>query len=449
MATDLKKYDAIVNYLYSLQKHGIKFGLANTIQLMNILCEPHKSFNSVHIAGTNGKGSTSAAIASILQENGYKVGLFTSPHLVSFTERIQINNMQIKESEVIEIASMIHDSMPGTDLNPTFFEFVTAMAFYYFSKNNVDWAVVETGMGGRLDATNVIHPQVSVITNISLDHREFLGNNIAEIAYEKGGIIKPGIPVITSAEMPDAVKLLSNIAKDRGSELHVYGKDFGGSLLKMDSKQIFFDYAGFKNYSGLSMSLTGRYQIFNACTAIRAIEILREKGFFISDHSIKNGLINVKLEGRLEQVSESPPIIIDGAHNPEAARNLADSVRELFPGKKIILVAGIMDDKDIKGILQYLIEIAESVILTKPGYERSASPEKLAETIKRLKKNRIPESITTTASVSDALELAKTNCREDNIILVTGSFYTTGEVKETLGYKSTLSKLREQIKGEK
>jgi dihydrofolate synthase/folylpolyglutamate synthase len=210
MAADSNKYDTTIDYLYGLQKHGIKLGLENTKKIMYILGNPHNSFNSVHVAGTNGKGSTSAAIASILQENGLRVGLFTSPHLVSFTERIRINNIRIEESEVIEIASLIRDAISGTDLNPTFFEFVTAMAFHYFSKNKVDWAVVETGMGGRLDATNVIRPRASIITNVSLDHREFLGNDISDIIYEKAGIIKQGIPVVTSAEMPVVIKRLTD-----------------------------------------------------------------------------------------------------------------------------------------------------------------------------------------------------------------------------------------------
>ncbi len=451
MDTDSKKYDTVINYLYGLQKHGIKLGLENTKKIMDILGNPYKSFHSVHIAGTNGKGSTSAAIASILQENGLRVGLFTSPHLVSFTERIRVNNIRVEESEVIDTASLIREAISGTDLNPTFFEFVTAMAFHYFSKNTVDWAVIETGMGGRLDATNVIRPQVSIITNISLDHCEFLGNDISDIIFEKAGIIKQGIPLVTSAEMPEAVKQLTDIVRERGSELHVFGRDYSGSLLKMDDKQISFDYTGYKNYRALSMSLTGKYQLYNACTAIRACEILRQKGFSISDYSIKKGLSSVRLEGRLEQVSKSPYIIVDGAHNPEAARQLAGSIRDLFPGKKIILIIGIMDDKDARGVLHPFMGIAESVILTKPGYERAASPERLAEVARDLTrsgKHHIPESITATFNISDALGLAKTICRKDNIILVTGSFYTTGEAKQVLGCKGALTDLQERIKRE-
>lgn len=452
MTDNFNKYNSTVSYLYSLQKYGIKLGLSNTNKLMDILGNPQNSFKSVHIAGTNGKGSTSAAIASILQKNGFRVGLFTSPHLASFTERIRINNTHIEESEVMEIASFIHNAITYTDLNPTFFEFVTAMAFYYFSRKNVDWTVIETGMGGRLDATNVILPEVSIITNVSLDHCEFLGSNILDITNEKAGIIKPGIPVITASNIPEVVKRLSEIAEINGSGIHVYGKDFSGSLLLMDDKKISFDYSGYENYSGLSISLTGKYQLYNACTAVRTIELLREKGLLISESSIRKGLLNVKLEGRLEKVSDFPPIFIDGAHNPEAADKLSDSVINIFQDKKIILIVGIMDDKDISGILRPLAVIAESIIFTKPGYERAASPEKLLEVFQSLNiisDHHTAESIITTPCVSNALELAKINCREDNIILVTGSFYTTGEVKEIYGCKGTLSDLREQIESEK
>ncbi|MBI5408185.1 MAG: bifunctional folylpolyglutamate synthase/dihydrofolate synthase [Nitrospirae bacterium] len=449
--SSFNKYDTTVTYLYSLQKHGIKLGLANTVKLMEILGEPHKAFRSVHIAGTNGKGSTSAAVASILSANGFRVGLFTSPHLVSFTERMRINNEHIEESEVISIASLIRDSMSGADLNPTFFEFVTAMAFYYFAKNNVDWAVIETGMGGRLDATNVILPEASVITSISLDHCEFLGNGISDITFEKAGIIKPGIPVITSSLMPDVVRQLSDLAGSRHSEIHVYGKDFKGSSLSMDERWINFDYSGYGNYNNFSMPLPGKYQLYNACAAVRTIEVLREKGFPVSDDSIRNGLLNVKLEGRLEWISESPPVIIDGAHNPEAACLLADSVKELFPDRKIILIAGIMDDKDVGGVLSPLVQIAEAVILTKPRYDRAASPEKLESCIMSLRESgvNVTASIMKTDTVAGALELARRQCGKDSVILVTGSFYTTGEVKEIFGCKGVLTTLREQVRSKK
>lgn len=444
MTADFQKYENTVNYLYSLQKHGIKLGLANINELMALLGNPHKPYYSVHVAGTNGKGSTSSALASILMESGFKVGLFTSPHLVSFTERIRINNTPISESEVIETASRVHASMAGRELTPTFFEFVTAMAFYYFAQNKIDWAVVETGMGGRLDATNVILPQVSIITNIGLEHCEFLGRNISDIAFEKAGIIKPEIPVITSSKIPEVVDLLKNIALSRNSEIHIYDKDFKGTFISMDDGRTTFDYQGEMNFRNLSVSLPGRYQIYNACMAIRACETLREKGFAISDDSIRSGLMNVNIGGRLEWVSKSPPVLVDGAHNPDAARALADSVKTLFPDKKIILITGIMDDKDIKGILRPLVHISEYIILARAKYERSALPEKLYDHIMDFKDISSPVKVA--SSIYEALELAKKLCREDNIILATGSFYTAGEVKEIFGCSGVFRDLREGYK---
>lgn len=446
MNLNTNNYSATINYLYGLQKHGIKLGLDNINRLMNILGQPQKLFRSVHVAGTNGKGSTSAAIAAILVECGFKVGLFSSPHLVSFTERIRINNRQILESEVIDLAAEIRRSIAATDLNPTFFEFVTAMAFHYFASNHVDWAIVETGMGGRLDATNVIHPDTSIITNISLDHSEFLGSKISDITVEKAGIIKTGVPVITASIISDIVMQLRDIARRCGSEFHAYDRDFSGKLLGMDDRHIIFNYAGYREFNNLSASLPGKYQLFNACTAIRACELLRQKGFSITDNAISSGLSKVRLEGRLERVSEIPPVILDGAHNPEAARSLAGTITELFPDKKIILIAGIMDDKDIRGILYPLVQIAESLILTKPDYERASPPEKLREIVLNMETegtNYHPSSIHVSKTVGDALNLAKSICRKDNIILVTGSFYTTGEVKEILGNPAVLSRLRE------
>lgn len=446
MHSKLNNYNDTVNYLYGLQKHGIKLGLSNTKKLMNILGEPQRSFRSIHIAGTNGKGSTAAALASILKERGLRVGLFTSPHLVSFTERIQINNVQITEAGVIELASYIRDLIASTELNPTFFEFVTAMAFHHFAGNNIDWAVVETGMGGRLDATNVVAPDITIITNISPDHCEFLGGSISDITYEKAGIIKPGVPVITSSGLPDVIEQLTNKAENNNAPVHVYGKDFSGALTHMDDKKITFDYKGYDHFRDLTAGLTGAYQIYNASMAVRACEILDRNGLSVPETSIRKGLQNIKLEGRLEWVSASPPIILDGAHNPAAADSLSESLKDIFSDKKIILITGIMDDKDVRGILLPLIRCSEYLILTRAKYERAAPPDKLEHIVKVIRESGIdfsPASIHNTNSVADAIHLAKSLWRKDCIILVTGSFYTTGEAKEILGCDAVLSRLRE------
>ena len=428
-----------------MQKHGIKLGLANTRKMMEILGEPQKSFRSIHIAGTNGKGSTATALSSILKESGFKVGLFTSPHLISFTERIRINNIQISEQGVIDLAAKIRGLIDGTGLKPTFFEFVTAMTFHYFASENVDFGIIETGMGGRFDATNVIEPDISIITNIGLDHCEFLGNSISDITFEKAGIIKPHVPVITASTDPDVLKQLSDIAVERGSEIHIYDRDFKGSLLSMDDRHLEFDYTGNESYPNLSLPLSGGYQLFNVCTAIRASELLRQKGLSIPNRAIREGLSKVKLEGRFEYVSEDPPIILDGAHNPAAISSLSASLNDLLPGKKIILILGIMNDKDISGIIGPIIHNANSIILTKASYERSASPQKLAETINSLYGSDIKGAadISSTENVTEAINIAKSRCSKDGVILITGSFYTTGEAKELLGHTGILSRLRE------
>jgi dihydrofolate synthase/folylpolyglutamate synthase len=445
MIPEFTRYDETVKYLYALQKFGIKLGLSNISKLLQVLGEPHRKFRAVHIAGTNGKGSTAAALASILQESGYRVGLFTSPHLASFTERIRINNEQISESEVIETAASIYKSIKSVEMNPTFFEFVTAMAFYYFAKNNVDWAVIETGLGGRLDATNIIHPEVSIITNISYDHSEFLGNSLSEITFEKAGIIKNHVPVVTSASQPAVIHQLSEITGRRDSDIHIFDRDFRGSLIDMDYNRIVFSYSGYTGFDNLIAPLPGKYQLYNSCMALRAGELLRLNGATISDDSVRKGLLNMQIEGRLEWISESTPIIIDGAHNVQAAESLAETVKELFADKNIILVLGIMEDKDIKHIIKPLVRIAGSVILTKPDYERAAHPLKLREIIKDLAcSNTGSRSLTLTESVSEAMDCARNNCGKDDVILVTGSFYTTGAVKELLGYPAVMSNLREK-----
>ncbi len=446
MISDLTDYNKTVNYLYSLQKHGIKLGLANTNRLMQLLGHPQKSFRSIHVAGTNGKGSTASAIASILHATGLKVGLFTSPHLVSFTERIKINNLQISEPDVIKLAYEVHQVTGSEDFNPTFFEFITAMALHYFSSNSVDWAVIETGMGGRLDATNIVSPDITIITNISLDHSEFLGKSISEIAFEKAGIIKPHVPVVTAADIPDAISQLSDTAESKGSELHLYNREFQGSLISMNDKCITFDYQGYNYYENLSAPVTGKYQLYNSCLAIRASEILSQSGLPVKDASVRTGLQNLRLEGRLEWFSQAPPIILDGAHNAEAAKSVADSIKEIFTDKEIVVIAGIMDDKDIKGILKPLLQIADSMILTKAKYDRAASPKKLREIISEIAKSDMQQVTATTiytGSVKEAIHIAKKQHKDNTIILITGSFYTTGEAKEILGCKGVLSSLRE------
>jgi dihydrofolate synthase/folylpolyglutamate synthase len=458
MSVNLTNFQASVEYLYGLQRHGIKLGLDNSRKLMDMLGEPQRSFRSVHIAGTNGKGSTAKAIASILQSNGLKVGLYSSPHLVSFTERIRINNSPITESEVISLTSHIRGMLSGKAIQPTFFEFVTAMAFYYFAREKVDWAIVEVGMGGRLDATNVLLPDVSVITNIGIEHTEFLGESLRDIAKEKAGIIKPSTPLVTATNRLEALNILEKTAQACSAEMHLFGREFKGTLVFMDSEHIVFDYKGLKppytqpliysEYHKLSIPASGKYQLYNASLALRVCEILAQRGFPVSEQSMRHGLSQLHFEGRLELISSMPPLIIDSAHNPDASHALAETLKQVFPSRKIILIAGMMKDKDIPGILKPLIQITDTIIVTKPKGERAAPPEKLDQTITLLASegniNTHSLSVSKTQSVAEAVKLAQRLWQEDAIILVTGSFYTTGEVKELFSAPAgALSQLRE------
>jgi len=472
------KYNDTINYLYSLQKHGIKLGLDNSVKLLSLLGNPQNSFKAIHVAGTNGKGSTSAMIASVLKTPGFKVGLFTSPHLVSFTERIKVDNIEIEEREIVEITEeireVIQDSQKpevrsqkqsppfakgdqrGIDhpspithhqFLPTFFEFVTAMGFLYFQRKRVEWAVVETGMGGRLDATNVLAPEVSVITNISYDHKEFLGETLKEIAGEKAGIIKKGVPVVCSAQEPEAMEVISGKAAEKGNNLFVYGKDFFSRSKNMDMYGITFDYNGKERLDDLYVPLCGMHQVENASVAVKALEVLMEKEF-ISYDSVREGLALTKWQGRLDLIKNkgcSYDFLIDGAHNPDASRALADSLKGYFIShyEKIILILGVMADKDVEGIIKPLLPLASEIIFTAPDYERAASPGKLSELAGNF---GFRSSVTT--SVKVAIDLAREMAGEGagkTLIVITGSFYTIGEAKMHLGQECnspSLARLR-------
>jgi dihydrofolate synthase/folylpolyglutamate synthase len=480
-------YDDTIRYLYDLQKYGIKFGLENITRLMSALRDPHSAFPSVHVAGTNGKGSASAIIASILQAAGFRTGLFTSPHLVSFTERIRINGREISENDVIALAGEVRDIASGLeDFSPTFFEVVTAMAMLYFRRNMTDIAVIEVGMGGRLDATNIVTPEVSVITGISYDHREFLGSSLADIAREKAGILKKTIPVAVSGQEPEVLDVLENIAREQEARLFLYGRDFSSELKKSDISGIRFDYHGSDGFAiqDLALPLPGEHQMQNASVAVKAIELLSKKLISPSSPSppppikggdmfspsplagegkgeggnkslnalwlefIREGIGNVRWPGRLEFINDKPPVVIDGAHNPGAATVLARTLKKVFLKnyKKIIIILGIMDDKDIKGIMEPLLPVASEIILTAPAYSRSASPEKLAGIAKSLGFSNLRICPAVKNAIDTAMRAAEDSSLtgdQPSLIVVSGSFYTIGEAKEAFGQKGVLSNLRE------
>lgn len=426
-------YQDTINYLYNLQKYGIKFGLGNTIRLMSMMDNPHLKFRSVHIAGTNGKGSTAAMVASVLQEAGYKVGLYTSPHLINFTERIRVSGREISEEKVIELTDELRSRLAAVEASdckeekftPTFFEFTTTIAFTYLAEEKIDIAVIETGMGGRLDSTNVINPIVSVIMPIDYDHKEFLGDTISAIADEKAGIIKERAVVVSSPQCGEAEKIIWGVSLNKNARLLVVGKDASVIEKGCGLDGCRFDYKGINaEFKDIVIGLAGRHQIINAATALLTLELLSEAGIKIEEREIREGLRTARWGGRLEIVSRKPLILLDGAHNPSAARRLREFLQEILGNKKITLVLGILSDKDIDGILSELVPISEKIIVTRPDYYRAAEPYELKDRIKRFGKDAIVIN-----SISEAVIYAKENAQSDTAICITGSLFTVGEAR--------------------
>lgn len=409
--------------MYALRRFGIKLGL-DTIRLMlEGLGDPQKTCSFIHVAGTNGKGSIASYIASVLNVSGYKVGLYTSPHLVNFNERICIDNIPVSDESVVKAYEAVNSVDSGTR-EPTFFEFATAMALYEFGKQNVDWAVIETGMGGRLDATNIIKPAISVISNISIEHKAYLGNTIAKIAGEKGGIIKDFTPVVIGAKQPSALSVFEDIAKKKSAPCYRYGKDF---YVRRKKNNQFTYYGMDAVWRDMKTSLIGDHQIDNAAIALAACEILNKTSSDIPVEKIKDGLMKTRWPGRLEVVSTSPFIILDGAHNLAAIKKLSAFLSEKIKDRDITLVLGILDDKPYASMLQGLLPACNRLILTRPENDRAVEPQKLYKAAVKI----VPD-IKIIPRVSRAVAHAIETVPHNGVVCVAGSLYAVGEAKEFL-----------------
>ncbi|MGM0426637.1 MAG: bifunctional folylpolyglutamate synthase/dihydrofolate synthase [Thermodesulfobacteriota bacterium] len=411
------RYQEAVNRLYGLQKYGIKFGLSKTTNLLQKFGNPQAGQRYIHIAGTNGKGSVAAFIGSILQEAGLKVGLYSSPHLVRFTERFRINNREMDQDTATELIEAL-DAVFVQEEPPTFFEATTAMALIYFAREKTDVSILEVGMGGRLDATNVITPMVSGITSIGMEHREFLGDRLTDIAAEKAGIIKPGVDVITSASQPAVVDLLQATALQKDAQLWRVGKE-----IRYRATRSGFHYTGpGLGLKGVTLGLKGTFQNRNAALALGIVERLIQKGYAISPKNIIDGLAHTHWPGRMQVVNPSPLIIIDGAHNPAAIRSLAASVCKEFRYRRMILVIGVMADKALYPVLKGIVPLADYIIYTRPAYARAAPPERLMATAAPLGKPG-ETAVTLSLGLNRAREMADSR----DMILVCGSLFTVGE----------------------
>jgi dihydrofolate synthase / folylpolyglutamate synthase len=433
-------FEEATEYLYSLGNEtlAMKLGLESVRALARISSEPQKRFPAVHIAGTNGKGSTAAMTASVLRAAGFRVGLYSSPHLVSITERIRIDGDEISPDDFARLATDVRaageqlvaeKALPAP---PTFFEQVTMIAYLYFAERRVDLAVLEVGLGGRLDATNICEPVVTAITPVGFDHQKYLGDTLASIAGEKAGIVKPGVPVVVAPQSGEAMKTIAARCEALKAPMITPAPPFGIEALSDDENigRYRFRYRGWddKDEYALRLGLRGRHQITNAIVAIHIAELLRIAEFDIPHAAIVEGLNNAEWPGRLEMIRVSPsraPLLLDGAHNADGARALRDFLDEHFRSTPITILFGVMADKAIGEMGDILFPAARHVIVTKIASPRAAEPAAIAEASHR--------DVIRIENSREAFDEALRITPQDGLIVVCGSLFLIGEINQSIG----------------
>jgi dihydrofolate synthase/folylpolyglutamate synthase len=429
-------YFECLSYLATLghELRGVRFGLEAITTILASLGHPHRQYPTAIVAGTNGKGSTSVILASVLEHAGYRTGLYTSPHLVRVNERIQINGREISDEDFAQSFSEIQQTVDGLleqkslEFRPSFFEFLTATAFLHFARAAVDFAVLEVGMGGRLDATNITEPRVAVITNIDLDHQEFLGTTHAAIAWEKAGVIKPGRPVVSACVHPEAAEVIRRRCAELEAPLVETAALSRLANLRHREGRYEFDFALNGDYfSNLILPLLGRFQVENAVAAVTAAWQLRQEGMKITHAAILEGLRHASWPGRLELIHDRPLVLLDGAHNPAGAREIAAFVREHLVGRRLRLVYASMRDKAIGEISEILFPLAKQVYLTRPEQPRAASPEEILAAARC----RTPQ-IVLDAEPMRALERAYQASTPEDVVLAAGSLFLAGAITKAL-----------------
>lgn len=420
-------YEEAVAYIHSVSKFGVKLGLENMKRLLQLMGHPDRYYKIVHVAGTNGKGSTCAMIDSVLRTAGYKTGLYTSPYLEVFNERIRINGENIPDDDLVKMVEYIiplaQQMVKEGHNHPTEFEIITAIALKYYQIKKVDIVVLEVGLGGRFDATNSVeHTDVSVITTIDMDHMKTLGDTIEKISFEKAGIIRQNGLVVTYPQRDEAMAVI----EDRCRELQA-------RLIKVDTSRLtikkasyigeVFDY---KDLKDVEIGLVGMHQVLNAATAIEAIWALEETGVPVGEKALKNGLKYARWAGRMEILKENPFVVIDGAHNPQGARTLAKNVKDLFRYRRLVLVIGVLKDKDVDGILDSITPIADMIITTQPDSYRALDAYELEQKVKM----RVKCDVMAVKDIKEAVYKAINSAEEGDMVLFCGSLYLIGHVRE-------------------
>lgn len=431
-------YRQALNYIENTGKFGSRLGLENVSRLLDILGNPHRDLRIIHVAGTNGKGSTCSFINSMLIYQGYNVGLYTSPYLEEFNERIKINNVNISDEDLAQSVSRVSDAIgqmieEGCD-HPTEFEIITACAFLYFRDRDVDFAVIEVGLGGRLDATNVCIPLVSAITSISMDHTEYLGDTLARIAFEKGGIIKNKRPVVLYQQSDEVESVISSICSERDSELFITENDKIEYISEgMSSQSVNLEVMG-HFYSGIEISLPGRHQARNLAVALSVLRLLEISSDIsqVDTEALYRSIRETRWPGRMEVIKTEPLTIIDGAHNPDGAAILSESVDRYLVGKKINLVFGMLRDKDILSVAKLLAVRADRIIITEPESPRAASSAEVHGIILEALRGEDVPDITEIPDIEEAVRHGQSMAGDGEAVIYAGSLYMIGRVRSLL-----------------
>lgn len=441
-------YQETMNYINNTAKFGINLGLGKTEKILEFLGDPHKGLKCIHLAGTNGKGSTTAMITKILIDAGYKVGMYTSPYLEVFEERIQVNGENISKEDLSEVVTEVSEAINkvielGYE-HPTEFEIITCTMFYYFYKKNVDFAVIEVGLGGNLDSTNVIEAfsntngggaVASVIASISYDHMQILGDTLEKIAYEKAGIIKSGVPVIMYPQQREAEEVIEKVCLEKGCTL-IKVPDNCVEYLKSDNNKIGKNSTAYnqniklktnENTYNIELALLGTHQLLNCATAVFVIEELIKQNIEIKRDNILNGLKAVKWIGRLEIMRNDPLVVIDGAHNIDGISKLRENVELYFKYNKMILILGILADKEVDKMVNTIVPLADRIIAVTPNSDRAENAEELKNIIQEY--NARCEAV---ENYKDAYKLALSYCEDDDLLLISGSLYMIGDMRKII-----------------
>jgi len=438
-----------IDWIVHLIPFGIKPGLNRMEKLMELLDNPERRLKFIHVAGTNGKGSVCAYLTEILKQSGYDVGTFTSPYIEKYTDRIRLNGENISEEDLLRVVNKIKplvDEIAASELGqPTMFEVSTAVAIEYFAHVSYpDFVVWETGLGGRLDSTNVVSPILSIITNVGHDHMEILGDSIEKVAAEKAGIIKAGVPVVSAVSQPEAIEVLEQTAKQKNSTLYLLNRQFRYEVLSSkENDQTFAFQSPFRPIPKIGITMNGQHQLQNASVALMAIELMRQYyALIVEDDVLQDAMRATKWAGRLEMISQSPRILIDGAHNPEGGAVLAQALRETYTYNKLHFVMGMLSTKNHSEYLRHILPLVDTLILTEPDWHKKEDAVKLAELARTLLQeiDRKDVEVIVEPDWKAALEQVKARTAQDDLAVVSGTLYLIGDVRSWVLHQSDSEK---------